>query len=103
MVQTIKSAYLAGTNNWNYQRVVLFGCILVAYQKRVILPDDMIRWYHQNLGHPASERQFKTMRHTFYSPGMETTIGKFVKKCTPYKRAKVHGDKKTMDCCRIAP
>lgn len=97
MVQKIKAACLAGTNNPDYQLIRLLGCTLVAYQKRVIAPDslrdDMIAWYHQNLGHPAGERQFKTMRHTFYWPNMETSIVKFVKKCTTCKRAKLHGGK----------
>ncbi|KAG6611400.1 Pol Polyprotein [Phytophthora cinnamomi] len=97
MIQKIKSACLAGTNNPDYQLMPLLGCTLVAYQKRVIVPDslrdDMIGWYHQNLGHPASERQFKTMRHTLYWPSMETTITKYIKKCITCKRAKVHGGK----------
>ncbi|GMF42177.1 unnamed protein product [Phytophthora fragariaefolia] len=69
-IQKIKTACMAGTNNLDYQIKSLLGCSLVAYHKRVIVPDalrdDLIAWYHQNLGHPASERQFKTMRHTFY-------------------------------------
>ncbi|OWZ03089.1 Pol Polyprotein [Phytophthora megakarya] len=97
VIQKIKSACLAGTNNPDYQLVPLLGCTLVAYQKRVIVPDtlrdDMIGWYHQNLGHPASERQFKTMRHTLYWPSMETTIAKFIKKCVTCKRSKIHGGK----------
>eukprot|EP00644_Phytophthora_capsici_P004502 jgi/Phyca11/110991/e_gw1.19.664.1 len=96
-VQDIKTACLAGTNNPDYQLVPLLGCNLVAYHRRVVIPDalrvDLISWYHQNLGHPASERQFKTMRHTFYWPSMESTIAKFVKKCITCKRAKVHGGK----------
>ncbi|GMF14430.1 unnamed protein product [Phytophthora fragariaefolia] len=97
MIQKIKSACLTGRNNPDYQFVPLLGCTLVAYQKRVIVPDtlrdDMIGWYHQNLGHPASEKQFKTMQHTLYWPGMETTIAKYVKKCMTCKQAKVHGGK----------
>ncbi|GMF14413.1 unnamed protein product [Phytophthora fragariaefolia] len=57
MIQKIKSACLTGRNNPDYQLVPLLGCTLVAYQKRVIVPDtlrdDMIAWYRQNLGHPA--------------------------------------------------
>ncbi|POM79176.1 Rapid-growth-like protein 25 [Phytophthora palmivora] len=94
---TIKAACLAGSNNPDYQLMPLLGCTLVAYQKRVIAPeslrDGLISWYHQNLGHPASERQFKTMRHTFYWPNMEATISRFVKKCIICKRAKLHGGK----------
>lgn len=70
MIMKIKAACLAGSNNPDYQLIPLLGCALVAYQKRVIVPEslrnDPISWYHQNLGHPASERQLKTMKHTFY-------------------------------------
>jgi hypothetical protein len=97
MIEKIRASCIAGTNNPDYQLMPLLGCTLVAYKKRVVLPeslrDDMIDWYHQNLGHPASERQFKTMRHTFYWPGMETSIAAFTKKCLTCKRAKVHGGK----------
>ncbi|POM64615.1 Rapid-growth-like protein 25 [Phytophthora palmivora] len=77
--------------------MTLLGCTLIAYQKRVVVPntlrEDMIAWYHQKVGHPASERQLKTTRHTLYWPGMETTIAKYIKKCITCKRAKVHGGK----------
>ncbi|GMF30837.1 unnamed protein product [Phytophthora fragariaefolia] len=97
MIQQIKTACLAGNNNPDYQLMPLLGCTLVAYLKRVIAPkslrDDLIAWYHQNLGHPACERQFKTMRQTFYWPKMESSITKFVKNGITCKTAKLHGGK----------
>ncbi|KAE9337053.1 hypothetical protein PF008_g12731 [Phytophthora fragariae] len=69
MIQKIKAACLGGNNN-PYQFIPLLGCTLVVYHKRVIAPeslrDDLISWYHQNLGRPATERQFKAIRQTFY-------------------------------------
>ncbi|KAG2779123.1 hypothetical protein PC129_g19437 [Phytophthora cactorum] len=60
MILQVKTACLAGKNNLDYQLLLLFGCTLVAYQHRVVvldsLRDDLVDWYHQNLGHPASMR-----------------------------------------------
>ena len=50
MLQRIKDACLAGNNNPDYQLLPLLGCTLVAYEKRVVVPDtlreDLIAWYH---------------------------------------------------------
>ena len=90
MIASIKAACLAGTNNPDNQLQVLLGCTMVGYKHRVIVPyslrDDLIDWYHMNLGHPASHRQHKTMQSTFYWPHMATTIDKFVRKCIKCKR-----------------
>ena len=97
MIASIKAACLAGTNNQDYQLQVLLGCTMVGDKHRVIVPDslrdDLIDWYHINIGHPASHRQHKTMQSTFYWPHMETTIDKFVRKCIKCKRSKLHGRK----------
>ncbi|KAG3059970.1 hypothetical protein PI124_g23063 [Phytophthora idaei] len=100
MLRTVKAACLAGTNNTDYQLVPPLGSTLVAYQKRMIAPDSirdgLIALYHENLGNPASDHQYTAMRHTFYCPNMETTIFRFVKKCSTCKSAKLHGEKKPM-------
>ncbi|KAG1693513.1 hypothetical protein DVH05_023278 [Phytophthora capsici] len=66
MIQKIKTACLAGDNNPGYKLMPLLGCSLVAYHGRVIflesLQEDLVDWYHHNLAHPGSERQFKTIR-----------------------------------------
>ena len=97
MLQRIKNACPAGNNNPDYQLLPLLGCTLVAYEKRVVVPDtlreDMIAWYHQNLGHPASDRQYKTMRPTFYWPSMSSSIERFIRNSVTCKRAKLHGGK----------
>ena len=51
----------------------------------------MVHWYHENFGHSASARLYKTMRQTLYWPNIEKTIHDLVKKCLTCKRAKVHG------------
>ena len=70
MIQKIKTSCLKGSDNPNYQLLPLLGCTLVAYQKRVIVPDslrdDLINWYHLSLSHPGSEHQYKTMRQVLY-------------------------------------
>uniref|UniRef100_A0AAV1TBR0 Reverse transcriptase domain-containing protein n=1 Tax=Peronospora matthiolae TaxID=2874970 RepID=A0AAV1TBR0_9STRA len=62
MIQKIKTSCLKGNNNPDYQLLPLLGCTLVAYRKRVIVPDslrdDLINWYHLSLSHPGSERQY---------------------------------------------
>uniref|UniRef100_A0AAV1U4K5 RNA-directed DNA polymerase n=1 Tax=Peronospora matthiolae TaxID=2874970 RepID=A0AAV1U4K5_9STRA len=97
MIQKIKTACLNGNNNPDYQLLPILGCTLVAYQKRVIVPDslreDLIRWYHLTLSHPGGERQYKTMRQVLYWPGMEAAIIKNAKDCLICKKAKVHGGK----------
>ncbi|OWZ05701.1 polyprotein [Phytophthora megakarya] len=97
MIQQIHTACLAGTNNPDYRLLPLLGCMLVAYQQRIVLPrslrDDLMDWYHQNLCHSGGTRQYKTMRQIFYWPGMDTMITKFYHKRQTRKRAKVHGGK----------
>ncbi|POM80848.1 LOW QUALITY PROTEIN: Pol protein [Phytophthora palmivora] len=60
----------------DYKLKPLLGCPLVTYQKRVIIPkslrEDLVDWYHQNLGHPDPERQFKTMHQILYWLSMES-------------------------------
>ena len=62
MIKKINTACLNGSNSPDYQLLPLLGCTLVAYQKRVIVPDslreDLIRWYHLTLSHPGGERQY---------------------------------------------
>ncbi|KAJ0408806.1 hypothetical protein P43SY_000702 [Pythium insidiosum] len=78
MIAKIKNACLAGQNNPDYKLIPFFGCTLVTHQGRVLVPNslraDLVDWYHQNLGHAGSERQYKTMRSTFFWPGMEASI-----------------------------
>uniref|UniRef100_A0AAV1T408 Integrase zinc-binding domain-containing protein n=3 Tax=Peronospora matthiolae TaxID=2874970 RepID=A0AAV1T408_9STRA len=97
MIQKIKTSCLKGNNNPDYQLLPVLGCTLVAYQKRVIVPDslrdDLINWYHLSLSHPGSERQYKTMRQVLYWPGMEADINKETKNCLVCKKARVHGGK----------
>ena len=97
MLQKTKDACLAGNNNPNYQLLTLLGCTLVAYEKQVMISDtlqeDLISWYHQNLGHSASDRQNKTMRPIFYWPGMSSAIERFIRTCVTCKREKLHGGK----------
>ncbi|OWY96984.1 Pol Polyprotein [Phytophthora megakarya] len=98
MIQQIHTACLAGTNNPDYRLLPLLGCMLVAYQQRIVVPgslrDDLMDWYHQNLCHPGGTRQYKTMRQIFYWSGMDTMITKFCHKCQTCKRAKVRGEEK---------
>lgn len=97
MLQKIKNACLARNNNPDYQLLPLLGCTLVDYKKRVVVPDtlreDLIAWYHYNLGHPASDRQYKTMQPIFYWPSMSATIERFIHACVVCKQAKLHGGK----------
>ena len=85
MLQKTKDACLAGNNNPNYQLLTLLGCTLVDYEKQVMVSDtlqeDLIAWYHQNLGHSASDRQNKTMRPILYWPGMSSAIERFIRTC----------------------
>ncbi|KAJ0391230.1 hypothetical protein P43SY_008411 [Pythium insidiosum] len=95
MINQIKSACLAGNNNSDYKLRQMLGSTLVTYQGRVLIPEslreDLISWYHHNLGHPGAERQFKTMQPTFYWPGMEASIKQHTSKCITCKRAKLKG------------
>ncbi|POM74151.1 LOW QUALITY PROTEIN: Pol protein [Phytophthora palmivora] len=76
MIQKIKTACRAGMHTPDYKLKPLLGCPLVTYQKRVIIPkslrEDLVDWYHQNLGHPDPERQFKTMHQILYWLSMES-------------------------------
>lgn len=91
MFQKIKTACLACSNSYDYQ----LETVPWLPQKRVLAPEslrnDLIAWYHHNLGHSASERQFKSMRHTFYWPRMGSTIAMRIRKCVVCERAKLHG------------
>ena len=93
--QTISSAYLAGQKNPDYKLLALLGCTLVAFQGRVVVPDtlrdDLLDWYHHNLGHAGPNRLYKTMRQSLYWTAMKSSIIKRVKLCLTCKRAKVHG------------
>ncbi|CAI5724984.1 unnamed protein product [Peronospora destructor] len=41
MLQRIKDTCLAGNNNPDYQLLPLLGCTLMAYKKRVVVPDTL--------------------------------------------------------------
>lgn len=72
------------------------GVVLLHYRKKVVVPlalrKNLIEMYHAYLLHPGGEKQHHTMS-TFWWPGMEEEIKKFVKSCIDCKKAKLHGGK----------
>lgn len=57
------------------------------------LRDDLTELYHDYLLHPGGEKQFRSML-TFWWPGMENTVKKYVNACIQCKKVKLHGGKK---------
>ncbi|KAE8983069.1 hypothetical protein PR001_g23554 [Phytophthora rubi] len=72
------------------------GAVLLHFKKRVVVPaslrKDIVELYHDYLLHPGAEKQFRSMA-TFWWPGMETEVKKYVTVCMQCKRAKLHGGK----------
>lgn len=93
MITKIKTACLSGSNNSDRQLIAFRGCTLVTYYKRVIvhatLRDDLMHWYYESLGLPASSRLYKTMHQILYCPSVRTTIVEYVKQCVICKPTKL--------------
>lgn len=80
----------------DYSLRAALGSVLLHFKKRIVVPTslrkDLVELYHDYLLHPGAEKQFRSMT-TFWWPGMETEVKKYVTACMQCKRAKLHGGK----------
>ncbi|GMF23269.1 unnamed protein product [Phytophthora fragariaefolia] len=80
----------------DYSLRAALGTVLLHFKKRVVVPaslrKDLVELYHNYLLHPGAEKQFRSMT-TYWWPGMETEVKKYVTACMQCKRAKLHGGK----------
>ncbi|KAE9358004.1 hypothetical protein PR003_g1519 [Phytophthora rubi] len=79
-----------------YSLRAALGTVLLHFRKQVVVPaslrDDLVELYHDYLLHPGGEKQFRSMS-TFWWPGMETAVKRYVSACRQCKKAKLHGGK----------
>jgi hypothetical protein len=70
---------------------------LVTFHKKIYVPPvlrpQVLKWYHNMLGHPGEQRTERTIRQNLVWPGLQTAVAEHIAKCHECQIYKTHRKK----------